>query len=150
MHGLLQNQLGSDGIGDTPYMIQSGINKDRYPYMDPYTGFDTIPPWLRVDSPTHGLYVRDNQHLARLLKHRIIIFGRITIAAEAFDAQSGVKKVEFYVDDMLNPAATVDQPPYQWTWNQHSLIRFKHTIAVVATDNAGNINDVVFEVQKFF
>ena len=150
MHGLLQNQLGSDGIGDTPYMVLSGINKDRYPYMDPYTGSDTIPPWLQVYSPTNGLYIRDNQHLARLLKHKIIIFGRITIAAEAFDAQSGVARVEFYVDDMMNPAQTIYQPPYQWTWNQHSLIHFRHTIAVTAIDNAGNLNDVVFDVYKFF
>jgi parallel beta-helix repeat protein len=150
MHGLLQNQLGSDGIGDTPYTVPSGINKDRYPYKEPYTGVDTIPPFLQVDSPTNGLYIRDNQHFARLLKHRIIIVGSITIAAEAFDAQSGISRVEFYVDNMFTPAAMITQAPYQWEWKQHSLIHFKHTIAVVAIDNAGNINDVVFQVFKLF
>jgi parallel beta-helix repeat protein len=150
MHGLLQNQIGSDGIGDTPYMIPSGINKDRYPLMEPYTGSDTTAPWLKLDSPTNGLYIRDNQHLARLLKHRIIILGRVTFAVEAFDAQSGVAKVQFYVDNMMRPAAELTQPPYQWTWKHHSMLRHKHTIAVVAFDNAGNENDIVFDVFRLF
>jgi parallel beta-helix repeat protein len=150
MHGTLQNQQGFDGIGDTPYMIPSGVNKDRYPYMDPYTGSDTIPPWLQVDSPTNGLYIRGHQHFARFLKNKIIIFGHITITAEASDMQSGIAQVEFYIDDMMNPKAVITQPPYQMTWKQHSNMHFKHTIDVVAKDNAGNINDVVFEVYKFF
>jgi len=38
-----QNQLGSDGIGDTPYTINGvGYNKDRYPLMKPY-------PWATHD-----------------------------------------------------------------------------------------------------
>jgi nitrous oxidase accessory protein NosD len=150
MHGTLQNQLGFDGIGDTPYTIPSGVNKDRYPYMDPYTGSDTIPPWLQVDSPTNGLYIRGHQHFARFLKNKIIIFGHITITAEASDLQSGIAQVEFYIDDMMHAKAVITQPPYQMTWKQHSYMHFKHTIDVVAKDNAGNINDVVFEVYKFF
>jgi parallel beta-helix repeat protein len=149
MHGTLQNQLGSDGIGDIPYLILSGINKDRYPFMEPYTGSDTTPPWLKLDSPTNGLYIRGHQHLAKILKHKTIIFGRITIAVEAFDIQ-GIKKVQFYVDDMMTPVAELTQPPYRWTWKQHSMIRFKHTIDVSATDNEGNVNDIVFQVYKFF
>jgi parallel beta-helix repeat protein len=35
--GLYQNVTGSDGIGDTPYIIDSN-NKDRYPLMQPWTG----------------------------------------------------------------------------------------------------------------
>jgi parallel beta-helix repeat protein len=33
--GLFQNETGSDGIGDTPYIICVG-NQDRYPLMNPY------------------------------------------------------------------------------------------------------------------
>ena len=33
--GLKQNHFGSDGIGDTPYAIPEGDNKDEYPLMDP-------------------------------------------------------------------------------------------------------------------
>jgi parallel beta-helix repeat protein len=148
MHGSGQNILGSDGIGDTPYAIPSGVNKDRYPFMEPYTGMDTTPPWLQLDAPTHGLYIRDHQRFSHLLRHRVLIIGPVTIACEAFDGQSGVAKVEFYVDNMMLPAATVNASPYQWIWNQHSLIKHKHTIAVVAYDYEGNINDIVFDVYK--
>jgi len=36
-----QNISGSDGIGDTPYNIPGGSNKDKYPLMNPR---DSIPP----------------------------------------------------------------------------------------------------------
>ena len=36
-----QNISGSDGIGDTPFSITSGTNKDKYPLMNPR---DTTPP----------------------------------------------------------------------------------------------------------
>ena len=32
-HGVDQNMLGSDGIGDTPYAITGGFNQDLYPLM---------------------------------------------------------------------------------------------------------------------
>ncbi|MGA3191763.1 MAG: S8 family serine peptidase [Candidatus Bathyarchaeia archaeon] len=37
--GVYQNETGSDGIGDTPYVIDSH-NKDNYPLMQPWTGHD--------------------------------------------------------------------------------------------------------------
>jgi len=36
-----QNISGSDGIGDTPYSITGGTNKDKYPLMNPR---DSVPP----------------------------------------------------------------------------------------------------------
>jgi len=37
--GPFQNETGSDGIGDTPYLIAQN-NRDNYPFMDPYYDFD--------------------------------------------------------------------------------------------------------------
>ncbi len=34
--GFYQNETGSDGIGDTPYLIDAN-NRDRYPLMNPYS-----------------------------------------------------------------------------------------------------------------
>jgi parallel beta-helix repeat protein len=39
-----QDVLGSDGIGDAPYIISGGNNQDRYPLMSPWTGSLPIPP----------------------------------------------------------------------------------------------------------
>ena len=41
MSGPNQNELGSDGIGDTPYDIEGGVNRDRYPLM----GEPPVPPY---------------------------------------------------------------------------------------------------------
>ena len=37
-----QDIPGSDGIGDTPYYIPGGANKDRYPFIVPWTGSATF------------------------------------------------------------------------------------------------------------
>jgi parallel beta-helix repeat protein len=45
------NDKDGNGIGDTPYIIEQvfwGKNKDNYPLMGPYTGFDSDAP----DAPT--------------------------------------------------------------------------------------------------
>lgn len=54
--GIYQNETGSDGIGDTPYIINTK-NRDRYPLMNPWipplvTGPIYIRPDGSVDPPT--------------------------------------------------------------------------------------------------
>jgi len=34
--GVGQNEIGSDGVGDTPYNVSGGNNQDQYPLMSPY------------------------------------------------------------------------------------------------------------------
>lgn len=43
-----------DGIGDTPYNIPGGINKDRYPLMDPWGGLNLPPNKPSIDGPISG------------------------------------------------------------------------------------------------
>jgi parallel beta-helix repeat protein len=49
-NGPNQNILGSDGIGDTPYNITGGANKDKYPLMLPKWGavLPTVPRNLQA------------------------------------------------------------------------------------------------------
>jgi parallel beta-helix repeat protein len=53
--GQNQDLPGSDGIGDTPYVIDSN-NVDHYPLMSPYAPSpqDTVPPTVRVLAPNGG------------------------------------------------------------------------------------------------
>jgi len=44
--GFYQNETGSDGIGDTPYLVPGADNKDMYPLMEPY-GMTTLSLDLR-------------------------------------------------------------------------------------------------------
>jgi parallel beta-helix repeat protein len=138
-----------DGIGDTPYVIPQGINIDRYPLMDPYIGGDTIPPSVKIQTPRNGVYLWGLRLFSGLLRKNTIIYGPITIQVEATDAQSGIQRVEFLIDNALNPAFVDTQAPYSWRWSQPYLFMRKHTIIVIAYDNAGNPNFDMLEVRKY-
>jgi len=43
-NGLNQDQLGSDGIGDTPHIIEAN-NTDNYPLMGLFSDFNATPEW---------------------------------------------------------------------------------------------------------
>jgi parallel beta-helix repeat protein len=143
------SDANGDGIGDTPYVIPDGISIDRYPLMAPYMAEDMIPPMVSIVSPENGVYIRGLHILSGLFKQRTIIIGPITIDVEASDAQSGVKKVEFYIDNSYQPAFTDTQEPYSWTWSKGTLLHHKHSIIVVAYDNADNPNYDMIDVLRF-
>jgi len=138
-----------DGFGDTPYLIPGGINKDFYPLMAPYTGGDTIPPMVKIQTPTAGVYVWGLHLFSGLLKNNIIVYGPIAIQVDASDAQSGISRVEFLVDDAVNPNFIDMKAPYSWTWSQPYLFMRKHTLIVIAFDNAGNSNFALLEMRKY-
>jgi parallel beta-helix repeat protein len=138
-----------DGIGDTPYAIVNGFNIDRYPLMAPYAGEDTISPSVHILSPVNGLYIGNMRFFPRLFRQRTLLIGPITIQVEALDAQSGIKKVVFITDDSHEPEFTDFQAPYSWTWTKGSFFDHKHTIIVVAYDNAGNPNYDMINVQRY-
>jgi hypothetical protein len=68
---------------------------------------------------------------------------------EASDAQSGIARVEFLIDDSLTPEFVDTQAPCSWKWSKSSLFLHKHTIIVIAYDNAGNPNYDMIEVKKY-
>jgi parallel beta-helix repeat protein len=138
-----------DGIGDIPYAIPDGINTDQYPLMTPYTGGDTTPPIVKIQTPSNGLYLWGLRLFSGLFRKSSIIYGPITIQVEAVDAQSGIKQVEFLIDDSVTPASVDYQAPYSWEWSTLSLLMHKHTIIVIAYDNAGNPNYDMLEVRKY-
>jgi len=143
------SDANGDGIGDTPYAIPDGINTDRYPLMAPYTNEDTIPPAVKILSPQNGLYLRDLRLFPWLFRQRTLLIGDITVEVEATDAQSGIEKVEFIIDDSNQPEFTDTQAPYSWAWSKGSFFQHKHTIIVVAYDNAGNPNYDMIEVRRY-
>jgi len=52
--GLHQNETGSDGIGDTPYVIATyGNNTDYYPLMNPWTPTPPTPPVVTATVDIH-------------------------------------------------------------------------------------------------
>jgi parallel beta-helix repeat protein len=139
-----------DGIGDTPYEIPNGINMDRYPLMAPYTSEDTIPPQVTIVSPKNGFYMGGMRLLSGLFRKSTLILGPITIEVEASDAQSGIDKVLFFIDNAHSPVFVDTQPPYSWRWSRRgSLLQHKYLIIVVAYDKAGNTNYDMLEVKRY-
>jgi hypothetical protein len=89
---------------------------------------------VNIARPKEGhLYVSD-QEIMPTIFHSTIIIGEITIKADAYD-EDGVDRVEFYIDGVLKSSDT--EYPYGWLWDEKTMGR--HTIKVVAYDNASNI-----------
>ena len=77
-----------------------------------------------------------------------IVIGSTNVNVDVRDSISGVKKVEFYVDNSLKE--TLSEPPYTWNWNEVAV--GPYTLKAVAYDNAGNkvsaeIPVMVFNIQ---
>ncbi|MBC7128693.1 MAG: PKD domain-containing protein [Thermoplasmatales archaeon] len=66
---------------------------------------------------------------------KTIYIGKIKVIVNASDEQSGMQKVEFYVDGKLEE--TIYEEPYEWIWNEDTLYDL-HILEVIAYDNEGN------------
>jgi hypothetical protein len=78
---------------------------------------DSEPPSVEIVNPGQGDTVS----------------GTITVEAEASD-ESGVNRVEFYVDDEYKSCD--DTAPYTFNWNTQTALNGLHTVKAVAFDNA--------------
>ena len=136
-----------DGIGDTPYDIPGGTNQDRYPLG--YFNEDTVPPTVEITKPEIALYLWNVKiiSLEWLSSPIPILIGNIDIEVNAMADESGVERVEFYIDDELKYSDY--SSPYLWNWNTITLLRFTHTIRVTCYDGVGNSNTHEMNVVKF-
>ena len=92
---------------------------------------DNESPEVHIEKPKEGyLYIFDR---ALLPIGKTLIIGRITVVVNATD-ESGIDRVEFYIDDKLK--TTDEESPYEWQWNEFAI--GNHEIEVVAYDNSGN------------
>lgn len=76
-----------------------------------------------------------------------IVRGTAEVTVQARD-DSGIAKVEYYVDDVLKQ--TTSTAPYSWQWDTRSLLSGAHTLRVVAYDAAGRMayDQVTVQVQN--
>ena len=136
-----------DGIGDTPYNILGGNNKDLYPLV--YNSIDMIPPSIKITKPKKGFYLFNNL-IIKYSRFKPLIIGKIEIKANAIDNESGINHVEFYIDNELKYNDT--EYPYSYEWKKDKILgsrQHTHTIKVVAYDNYGNSNYDEITVGKY-
>ena len=108
---------------------------------------DITPPTVKIVHPELGyLYMKSGDQKIKIpSKQRTLIIGNITIKINASDNDSGLSKVDLYIDDELKK--TFSEKPYEWLWDE--TIFGKHIIQVVAYDNVGNLATDVIEVRIF-
>jgi parallel beta-helix repeat protein len=73
-NGLYQNQTGSDGIGDTPYVINAN-NTDHYPLMGTFYNYSVylrVPPFnvtvisnSTITGFTYGIWLENQEHFIK-------------------------------------------------------------------------------------
>jgi hypothetical protein len=83
-------------------------------------GVDTTAPAVTITAPANGATISK----------------KVTITANAADAQSGVASVSFYADGRL--LGTDTSAPYSWSWNLAKVSKGQHLLSAVAKDRAGN------------
>jgi hypothetical protein len=102
---------------------------------------DLIPPTVQITKPTKAIYLMDKKIIPFFYP---IVLNEITIEVNAYDNDSGIEKVEFYIDGELRE--TDVSPPYSYLWNDK--LTSQHTIEVKAYDNAGNSASEEISVLK--
>jgi len=101
---------------------------------------DMVSPDVKIISPIeNALYI----HNFTIPFIKTFVIGKVMVEVNATDTQSGVERVEFYVDDVL--MANVSSPPYQWFWNEDTLYD-THVLKVIAYDRDGNKAEDSMEV----
>jgi uncharacterized repeat protein (TIGR02543 family) len=92
---------------------------------------DSISPIVEITKPTKGIYLLDRKLVPFFYP---IVINEITLEANASDNDSGIEKVEFYIDGVL--VETDLSPPYSYFWNDN--LTLSHNIEAKAYDYAGN------------
>ncbi len=132
---------------DNPYGLGDNVSGtvDFSPWLL-YYGPETSLPIVNFLSPTEG-YININLfgYILKLKSFTTVVIGKIVVSVNATDDQSGIERVEIYVDDVLK--ATVTSFPYRWTWDDRGLF-FPYTLKAIAYDYAGNSNTSSMKVWK--
>jgi chitodextrinase len=107
-------------------LVESTNNQDILGSLSATAGstfvIDTTPPTVSLTAPSAGT--------------TIALGSSTTISSSASDSQSGVSKVEIYIDGSLK--STLTASPYNYSWDTTGLSLGAHTIQAKATDGFSN------------
>jgi uncharacterized repeat protein (TIGR02543 family) len=103
---------------------------------------DTIPPTVEIAKPGNAVYFMNNKIIP--FKSPVVILS-INLEVNASDNDSGIDRVEFYVDGILKGTDSIK--PYTCEWKD--LRSGKRTIEAVAYDKAGNSASTELPVFKW-
>lgn len=124
--GVHQNESGSDGIVDNPYLISGGVNQDCYPFVNPDGWLDTTPPVVTITSPVNGSVVTDpNVTVIGMATDDV---GIVTMCYAHISERGGAAGCGSFSKSSTNVSIN---------WTVH-LQQRTNTMSVTAEDEAGN------------
>jgi hypothetical protein len=103
---------------------------------------DTKPPVVTITKPEKALYFLNKKLFAFFTP---VVITMIDIEVTATDNESGVAKVDFFIDNQFKANDT--DAPYSWTWTEKGF--FVYMVKVVAYDNVGHSASTELRVWKF-
>ena len=105
------------------------------------------PPTIDIGKPQKAIYFNDVKIIPRFFGMPIII-GKMIIEAYAKDEDSGVEKVEFYINGKLKGEDHTEPYTYEWRWDRP---RINHIffLKVKVYDNGGKTSIDWMIVKKF-
>ena len=109
---------------------------------------DDKKPSVKIVKPERAIYF-NNYNIVNRLFGISLIFGGIQIMANASDSQSGIEKIELYINNKFITEAKGELLAYQWSWMLPHVIHLK-MIKVIAYDNSGNMVQDRLLVRKYF
>lgn len=95
------------------------------------TNHDCECPTVTFFRPENGFYLKNIPLATNLLEKRFLL-GRITVRAKPNDEVSGIKHVDFYLDNTKQHRDTTK--PYEWQWTKRSFLPTRYKLRVVASD----------------
>ena len=144
-----------DGIGDTPYYIPGGDNKDKYPLMQPF-GVNK-PPVLEIINPKKD-YFHFSGIPIRLLPFNLIADAMslggfrlrpiIISAIDDFDSSEDLI-VKVYLNGVEQGDAYYcnDWKLYEWYWTGKAFGTYN--LSITAEDSFGELGSIEMEVWNF-
>ena len=99
-----------------------------------------IPLDFAINSLENAIYVNNRKTFSFFVP---VIFGQKDIEITISNNYTDIQKVEFFVDGILKK--TDFTPPFSWTWDERSFLRFRHQLKVIMYDVENNsvIKDIV-------
>lgn len=109
------------------------------------TSDDCECPTVTFFRPQNGFYLKNIPIATNLLEKRFL-FGKITIRVKPTDEVSGIKYVDFYLDNTKQHRDTTK--PYEWQWTKRSFLPTRYKLKVVASDLYDNIDTKTITVYR--
>jgi hypothetical protein len=105
---------------------------------------DDVPPVMAMEKPREFLYIADRE-LIPLSSNTSVIFGKITITATAEDYQSGINRIELFVDDVL--VQTITDGSFTMVYDDRVL--GSYNLTMITYDNANNTANLQHPIWMF-